>query len=79
MNHPNRPKRRSLEKMQRECDLFNRIYKVGQTISVHPGAITASPVTVTIVEPAYVLSGHTPVVQVTGGHGCIALSHVDRP
>lgn len=78
MNHPNRRKRRSLDEMQRECDAFNRLYKPGQTIHVHPGAITDPPVAVTIVEPAHVLSGHTAVVQVTGGYGCIALDHVDR-
>lgn len=77
-NHPHRSKRRSVEQMQRECDAFNRLYKPGQTIQVHPGAITDTPIEVTIVEAAHVLSGHTPVVQVSGGYGCIALDHV-RP
>jgi hypothetical protein len=65
---------------QSECDDFNAMHPVGSQIRVWPGAVNAAPpVTVTIVEPrAYVLGGHTAVVQVTGGHGCITLTHVMR-
>lgn len=79
VNHPHRNKRRSVEQMQRECDAFNKIYQVGDLIQVHPGAIMDPPVEVAITSRAYVLGDHTPVVGVTGGHGCVALSHVDRP
>ena len=60
------------------CERFNDAHKFGQTIKVWPGAIGAGePREVKICMPgAYVLGGHTAVVQVTGGHGCIALDHV---
>ena len=65
---------------QRRVDAFNRRHKVGDTITVYSGLIGENPREVQIIEPgASVLSGHTAVVWVTGGHGCIALSHVARP
>lgn len=69
--------RMSLGKMVLACERFNERHKVGTAIQVQPGSITDAPVRVMIVMPgAYVLSGHTAVVQVTGGYGCIALDHV---
>lgn len=63
--------------MQAAVDGFNRRYQVGDEIRVWPGVRQGDPKVVTIVEPgAYILGGHTAVVQVTGGHGSIALSHV---
>ncbi|WP_375454818.1 hypothetical protein [uncultured Methylobacterium sp.] len=64
--------------MHRECAAFNDRHAVGDTIKVWPGPIEGEPKAVQIRYPAQVLSGHTPVVYVTGGHGCIALSHVQR-
>ena len=63
--------------MARMVDRFNRRHPVGNTIRVWPGRMLDGPgCLVAIVEPgAYVLGGHTPVVQVTGGHGCIDLRH----
>lgn len=65
--------------MVRQCEHFNVAHPVGSTIRVWPGAMHDGPGTlVTIIMPgAYVLSGHTAVVQVNGGHGCIALDHVE--
>ncbi|MBY6244080.1 hypothetical protein [Methylosinus sp. Sm6] len=71
-----RKRQSSLEKMT-ACERFNVAHPIGSSIKVYPGVIGDRCVEVTIIEPgAYVLGGHTPVVQVTGGHGCIALTHV---
>ncbi len=69
---------RSTANLTRAVEAFNRKHPVGSEIRVWPGVVGVGPGTVvTIVEPgARVLSGHTAVVQVSGGHGCIALSHV---
>ena len=73
-----RPKALSPAAMQKRCDAFNARFKVGACIFVWPGARAGDPVPRVIAEPgAYVLSGHTPVVQIAGGGGCIALTHVD--
>ena len=60
------------------CDEFNAAFPVGSEIAVWPGAVRGSlPVIVSVVEPgAYMLGGHTAVVHVSGGYGCIALTHV---
>lgn len=67
----------SQRKMQADCDRFNKRTPVGSKIRVWPGAVHDGPgQVVTVREPgAYILSGHTAVVQVSGGHGCIALTH----
>lgn len=67
-------------RLEAQCARFNAEHPVGSTIRVWPGAVNERPpVPVTVVAPgAYVLGGHTAVVRVTGGHGCIALSHVMR-
>ncbi|MFY9293299.1 MAG: hypothetical protein WAP03_21760 [Methylorubrum rhodinum] len=70
--------RPNLQRMQAQCEAFNAKHRVGDTIHVWPGPIEGEPVPVKIRFPAQVLGGHTPVVYVTGGHGCIALSHVNR-
>lgn len=77
------------KQMQTAVDAFNAAHKVGETIRVFPGDALGRLDEVQVCEPgAYVLSGHTPVVQVTGGtradgspasYGCIALSHVYEP
>lgn len=64
--------------MQAQCDAFNAAHAVGDTIRVWSGMIEGDPVAVKIRFPAQILGGHTPIVYVTGGQGCIALSHVAR-
>ena len=70
----------SMRGMQRQVDVFNRRHPVGTTIVVWPGVVGVGPgAVVQVVAPgARILGGHTAVVQVTGGHGCIALTHVKR-
>jgi hypothetical protein len=63
--------------MSLQCEAFNAAHPVGSTIRVWPGERRGDPVEVEVRYPAQVLSGHTPVVYVTGGHGCIALTHVE--
>ena len=64
--------------MAKACAAFNRAHPVGSTIRVWPGARGDGPGRlVQVAHPgAYVLGGHTAVVQVTGGHGCIRLDFV---
>jgi hypothetical protein len=63
--------------MQAQCDEFNTSHPIGCSMWVAPGDVRGRFVEERVVQPgAYVLGGHTPVVQVTGGHGCIALTHV---
>lgn len=65
-------------KMQALCDVFNAAFSEGDEIGVWSGLREGSPRKVKVGEAgAYVMSGHTPVVQVIGGGGCIALSHVE--
>ena len=75
--------KRSTKALQAACDRFNREFAVGAAIDVWPGSRTdregrpLDPQRVSVAEPgAYVMGGHTAVVQVSGGHGCIALTHV---
>ena len=69
---------RSMAHNERLVAAFNRKHPVGSQILVWSGLMGEGPGRLaTIVEPgARVLSGHTPVVQVSGGGGCIALTHV---
>jgi hypothetical protein len=63
--------------MQAQCDAFNASHAIGDKIWVAPGDVRGRYVQESIVKPgAYILGDHTAVVQVTGGHGCISLSHV---
>lgn len=74
-----RPPLKTQHEMQAACDLFNKQHPIGMLIRVFPGRICEDPVVAKIVEPgAYVLGGHTSVVQVAG-RGCIALTHVRGP
>lgn len=75
--------KRGTKVLQDTYDRFNRLFATSAAIDVWPGARTdrdgrpLDPVRVAVVEPgAYVMGGHTAVVQVSGGHGCIALTHV---
>jgi hypothetical protein len=72
-------KPQTAKQMQAACARFNADHPIGSSIKVRPGAFVGPLQTVEIVRPgAYILGGHTPVVQVTGGHGCIALTHVEE-
>lgn len=69
-------------RMEGLCRDFNDAKGIGEQILVYAGAVGGEVEEVVVAEPgAYVLGGHTPVVQVMGGrraHGCIALTHVLR-
>ncbi|MCF4125006.1 hypothetical protein [Methylobacterium sp. SyP6R] len=68
---------RNLRALERQCEAFNLLHLVGDTIHVWSGPREGKSVAVRIKYPAQVLSGHTPVVYVTGARtGSIALSHV---
>ena len=73
-----RPAHKSAEQMQRDCDRFNAKHAVGSEIRVWTGPREGYPKRRIISGEATVLGGHTPVVYVTGGGGCIALTHVER-
>lgn len=62
--------------MQAACDAFNAKHSVGDTIMVFTGLIGENPKDVQVRYPAEIMGGHTPVVYVTGGGGCVALTHV---
>lgn len=70
------PRRPSAAEMQAACDRFNARYKPGDTITVYTGRIGEDPKAAQVRYPAEILSGHTPVVFVTGAyHGSVALTH----
>lgn len=72
-----RDARVTTDEMQAACDAFNAKHKPGDTIECWPGVREGKPVQRTVREPgAVILSVHTAVVYVTGGGGCIALTHV---
>lgn len=67
-------------RMKAQCDAFNADHPPGTEIRVFPGGLNdASRIALVAVPGAYVLGGHTAVVQIMGGGGCIALSHVREP
>jgi hypothetical protein len=73
-----RHKHRQVSVMQARCDRFNAAHPVGAVIRVWPGTREGEPVEVQVRTPgACILSGHTDVVYVTSGHGCISLDHVE--
>lgn len=76
----NPPKRMSPAQLEQAVAKFNAANPVGTDIHVYPGAKSGDPRAVQVVSPgAYVLGGHTAVVQVSGEvHGCIALTHVAK-
>ncbi|MER9421289.1 hypothetical protein NKI88_02360 [Mesorhizobium sp. M0317] len=71
-----RPKQQTPEQMQAACDAFNATYAVGNVIECWTGPREGRPVEREIRHPACVLGGHTPVVYIAGGGGCVALTHV---
>lgn len=70
------PKRPTQAQMLKACHDFNVRHQVGDTITVYTGLIGENPQEVQIRYAAQILSGHTAVVYVTGGAGCVALTHV---
>jgi hypothetical protein len=66
----------SPEEMQVACDRFNRQYAVGDVIRCWPFARQGDPVERIVREPACILGGNTPVVYISGGGGCVALTNV---
>lgn len=69
-------KRQTPKQMQDACDRFNARHAVGDTIKCWTGIREGEPVERVVKYPACILSGHTAVVYVTGGGGCVALTHV---
>lgn len=63
--------------MQQACDQFNGRYRLNDEVTAYTGLIGENPKRAWITSKAEVLSGHTPVVYVTGeAHGAIALTHI---
>lgn len=61
---------------------FNELYPVGTPVNAYPAARPeddkdCARIATRTRTPAWVLSGHTPVVMVEGHGACIALTHVD--
>jgi len=68
-----RPKRKSENELKADCIVWNHEHPVGAAVIFHPViGEKAGRRTVTVGE-AYVLSGHTAVVQLKGVPGCVAL------
>ena len=63
--------------LQQLVDDFNRANPIGTRLRIWPGRMgEGDGELVQVVAPgAYVLGGHSAVVQVSGGHGCVALTH----
>lgn len=70
------PRRPTQTQMLKACHDFNVRHQVGDTITVYSGPVGENPKEVQIRYEAQILGGHTPVVYVAGGAGCIALTHV---
>lgn len=77
MSRSSKPRRLSPDELIAAVIKFNESHKVGDRVRVWPGTRPGRSEVVVITAPgAYVLGGHSAVVRVTGGHGCIALDHV---
>lgn len=62
---------------RRAVERFNRLYPVGTPVRFWPGVREGEGQIGLTRSAAEILSGHTPVVWVTGHAGCIALTHVE--
>lgn len=72
-----RPRQLSAAAMQAMCERFNAEHPIGSEIKVWTGPREGAPAPRIVRDPgACILGGHTPVVYVSGGGGCIALTHV---
>lgn len=71
--------RRNATSLKRQCEAFNSSHPIGSTVRCWKGLRGDGPGYIGQVrEPgAYVLSGHTAVVHLTGVSGCIAVTHVE--
>ena len=69
-------KRVKIHELQAAVEQFNRYHQPGDTVRVWTGPREGEGRLVQTVAAAFILGGHTPVVYVTGGHGCVALTHV---
>lgn len=67
----------SQKQMQAQVKRFNAALPPGSRVVAWKGVMGDGPgIEGEVRAPAYILSGHTPVVHITGISGCIALSHV---
>ncbi len=70
-------KRPSTKQMQAQVDRFNAEHPPRSKVTAWKGVMGDGPgVEGEVISPAYILSGHTPVVHVSGVSGSVALSHV---
>lgn len=70
-------KRPSAKQLQAQVDRFNAEHPPGSRVIAWKGVRGDGPgIEGEVRSPAYVLSGHTAVVHVTGVSGSVALSHV---
>ncbi len=68
-------KRLKLEKMQRECEAWNRKYPIGTDVLLNKDFVDELVPTKTR-SKASILSGHSVVIWLDGVSGCYLLSHV---
>ena len=74
------PRRKALATMRHDCAEFNARHPIGSPLLAWFATRDDPPTPVEVIEPgATVLNGHTAVVWVTGGRGCVALTHVSPP
>ncbi|MEJ0047064.1 MAG: helix-turn-helix domain-containing protein [Rhodospirillales bacterium] len=65
------------KEMQAACDIFNIGNPIGAAVLVWRYVKEGPGEPAVTTGPAFILFGHTAVVHVTGGRGCVALSHVE--
>ena len=70
-------KRPTQAQMQKAVAQFNHATPIGAIVQYWPGAKEGRRLEGTVTDPgAYILGGHTAVVQIEGA-GCVALSHIE--
>lgn len=70
-----RPKPKTAEQLQKQCDEWNARWPVGTEIEYYPVAGDTQYSVHRTRGPAYVLSGHTAVIFLEDKSGCVALDH----
>lgn len=66
---------KSATELQADADGWNTMFGVGKLVKYYPTLGVPNFETVKTSGQAFVLSGHTVVVQLEGKAGCFALSH----
>jgi hypothetical protein len=65
--------------LESECRRWNENHPVGTVVKYHPVIGKPEHRVRKVSSPAYVLSGHTPVVMLDGERGCVALAACGVP